>query len=111
MIKRDILLDFEALFWTRDIDYTIYFSKTNRHRFNRESAGGHLFARADNISKHPVLWAGCYFDECRTLLKVFRCSLDSDSNQKLSDGIDSCSGIGIEHHLLTLLVGLKSHFR
>ena len=49
MIKRDILLDFVDLFWARDLDYTIYFSKTNRHRSNRESVGRQLFARADNI--------------------------------------------------------------
>ncbi len=54
MIKRDILLDFVALFWAQDIDYTIYFSKTNRHRCNRESVGGQLFARAENISKYGI---------------------------------------------------------
>ncbi len=73
MIKREILLDFVALLWAQDLDYTIYFSRTNRHRSNRESVGGQLFARVDNMSRLPVLRAGCYFDECRTLVSLTKC--------------------------------------
>ncbi len=53
MIKRDILLGFVAFFlgpgpW---LYYLFLKDKINKHRSNRESAGGQLFAREDNISK------------------------------------------------------------